>query len=75
VSLAVTWDAVTVNGQPVASYTVQAVGLNGQVYVHETPTTNSAVLSNLNSGWTYNIVVWANGGPGTPLSATLKVTV
>ena len=75
VSLAVTWDAVTVNGQPVASYTVQAVGQNGQVYVHETPTTNSAVLSNLVSGWTYNIVVWANGGPGTPLSATLKVTV
>jgi hypothetical protein len=43
VSLAVTWDAVTINGQPVASYTVQAVGQNGEVYVHETPTTNSAV--------------------------------
>jgi peptidoglycan hydrolase-like protein with peptidoglycan-binding domain len=75
VTLAVTWDAVTVNGQAVAGYTVQAVGLNGQVYVHETPTTNSAVLSNLVSGWTYNIQVWANGGPGTPPSATIKVTV
>jgi peptidoglycan hydrolase-like protein with peptidoglycan-binding domain len=75
VSLAVTWDAVTVNGQAVASYTVQAVGLNGEVYAHETPTTNSVVLSNLVAGWTYNILVWANGGPGTPLSATLKVTV
>jgi hypothetical protein len=32
-------------------------------------------LANLVSGWTYNIVVWANGGPGTPRSATLKVTV
>jgi peptidoglycan hydrolase-like protein with peptidoglycan-binding domain len=75
VTLAVTWDAVTVNGQAVAGYTVQAVGLNGQVYVHETPTTNSAVLSNLVSGWTYNIQVWANGGPGTPRYATIKVTV
>ena len=34
VSLAVTWDAVTVDGKAVASYTVQAVGLNGEVYVH-----------------------------------------
>ena len=75
VTLAVTWDAVTVNGQAVAGYTVQAVGLNGQVYVHETPATNSAVLSNLVSGWTYNIQVWANGGPGTPPYATIKVTV
>jgi peptidoglycan hydrolase-like protein with peptidoglycan-binding domain len=75
VSLTVTWDTVTVNGQAVASYTVQAVGLNGEVYVHETPTTNSVVLSGLVSGWTYTIQVWANGGPGTPLSASLKVTV
>ncbi len=75
VSLAVTWDAVTVDGQAVASYTVQAVGLNGEVYVHETPTTNSAVLAGLVSGWTYDILVSANGGPGTPASASLKVTV
>jgi peptidoglycan hydrolase-like protein with peptidoglycan-binding domain/GH25 family lysozyme M1 (1,4-beta-N-acetylmuramidase) len=45
VTLTVTWDAVAVNGQAVASYTVQAVGLNGEVYVHETPATNSVVLS------------------------------
>jgi peptidoglycan hydrolase-like protein with peptidoglycan-binding domain len=75
VSLAVTWDAVAVDGQAVASYTVQAVGLNGEVYVHETPTTNSVVLAGLVSGWTYNILVSANGGPGTPPSASLKVTV
>ena len=74
-SLAVNWDAVTVNGQAVASYTVQAVGLNGEVYVHETPTTNSVVLSNLGPGWTYDIQVWANGGPGTPPHATIMVTV
>jgi peptidoglycan hydrolase-like protein with peptidoglycan-binding domain len=75
VTLAVTWDAVTVNGQAVASYTVEAVGLNGEVYVHETPATNSVVLSNLVPGWTYNILVWANGGPGTPLHASIRVTV
>jgi len=75
VSVAVTWDTVTINGQAVASYTVEAVGLNGKVYAHETPATNSVVLSNLEAGWTYNILVWANGGPGTPLSASLKVMV
>ncbi len=75
VSLTATWDAVTVNGQAVASYTVQAVGLNGEVYVHETPTTNSVVLAGLVSGWTYNIQVWADGGPGTPPYATIKVAV
>jgi GH25 family lysozyme M1 (1,4-beta-N-acetylmuramidase) len=75
VTLAVSWDAVTVNGQAVPSYTVEAVGLNGQVYVRETPATNSVVLSGLVPGWTYNILVWSNGGPGTPPSASLKVTV
>lgn len=75
VTLAVSWDAVTVSGQAVPSYTVEAVGLNGQVYVRETPTTNSVVLTNLVPGWTYNILVSANGGPGTAPSASLKVTV
>jgi peptidoglycan hydrolase-like protein with peptidoglycan-binding domain len=75
VSLTVHWDAVTVNGKAVASYTVEAVGLNGEVFARETPTTNYVVLSNLVSGWTYNIRVSANGGPGTPLQASIKVTV
>jgi len=75
VSLAVNWDAVTVNGTAVASYTVQAVGLNGEVYAHETPATNSVVLTGLVAGWTYNIQVWANGGPVSPPNASIKVTV
>jgi peptidoglycan hydrolase-like protein with peptidoglycan-binding domain len=75
VTLALSWDAVTVNGAAVASYTVQAVGLNGEVYVHETPTANSVVLTGLVAGWTYNIQVWANGGPVAPPHATIKVTV
>lgn len=74
-TLAVNWDVVTVNGTAVASYTVEAVGLNGQVYVRETPTTNSVVLSGLVPGWTYNILVSANGGTVTPLHASIKVTV
>lgn len=75
ISLGLTWDAVVVNGKPVASYTVQAVGLDGVVFVHETPATNSVVLAGLNPGWTYNILVWANGGPSMPPHATIKVTV
>ena len=75
VSLAVNWDAVTVNGTAVASYTVQAVGLNGEVYAHESPTTNSVVLTGLVAGWTYNIQVWANGGPWTASHTTIDGTV
>jgi Fibronectin type III domain len=75
VSLAVSWDAVTVNGTAVASYTVQAVGLNGEVYAHETPAANSVVLTGLVAGWTYNIQVWANGSPVAPPNASIKVTV
>ena len=75
VSLALKWNAVIVDGHPVPSYTVQAVGLNGEVYVHDTPTTNSVILNGLVQGWTYNIEVWANGGPVPPPHATITVTV
>ncbi len=74
VSLTVTWDAVVVNGAPVASYTVEAVALNGAVYVRETPTTNSVLLSTLVPGQTYNILVWANGGPVAPPHASIQIT-
>jgi peptidoglycan hydrolase-like protein with peptidoglycan-binding domain len=74
VTLTVTWDAVTVDGAPVASYTVEAVELNGAVAVRETPATNSVVLSNLTPGQTYNILVWANGGPVAPPHASIQVT-
>ena len=75
VSLTVKWDVVIVDGKAVASYTVEAVGLNGEVFVRETPTTNSCVLSGLVQGWTYNILVWANGGPVAPPHASIEVTV
>jgi GH25 family lysozyme M1 (1,4-beta-N-acetylmuramidase) len=75
VSLTVNWDPVTVNGTAVASYTVEAVGLNGEVYVRETPATNSVVLTGLVQGWTYNILVWANGGPVSPPHASIQVSV
>src|SRR5271166_6980227 len=75
VSLSVTWAAVEVSGKVVESYTVQAVGLNGQVYATETPAANSVVLSGLVRGWTYNILVSANGGPVAPQHASIKVTL
>jgi hypothetical protein len=31
--------------------------------------------SGLVPGWTYNVQVWANGGPGTPAQAAIRVTV
>ena len=74
VSVTVTWDAVVVDGTAVASYTVEAVELNGAVYIRETPTTNSVVLSTLVPGQTYNILVWANGGPVAPPHASIQIT-
>ncbi len=74
VSLSVSWDAVEVNGTAVASYTVEAVELNGSVFVRESPTTNSVVLTTLVPGQTYNILVWANGGPVAPPHASIQVT-
>ena len=74
VSLSVSWAPVVVNGQNVASYTVEAVELNGSVFVRETPTTNSVVLTTLTPGQTYNILVWANGGPVAPPHASIQVT-
>jgi len=74
VSLSVSWDAVVVNGQAVASYTVEAVELNGSVFVRESPMTNSVVLTTLVPGQTYNILVWANGGPVSPPHASIQVT-
>ena len=74
VSLTVQWDAVLIDGTAVASYTVEAVELNGAVYVRETPSTNSVVLSTLVPGQTYNILVWANGGPVAPPHASIQVT-
>lgn len=75
VSLAVTWQPVTVGGTPAASYTVKAVGQNGKVYASLTTPTTSALITGLTHGWTYDIVVWANGGTVVADSATLKVTV
>jgi Glycosyl hydrolases family 25/Putative peptidoglycan binding domain len=75
VSLAVSWKPVLVSKEPVASYTIQAVGKNGQVYVSETSATNSAVLAGLTHGWTYTVNVWANGGPSAPPHASIIVTV
>lgn len=75
VSLAVSWEPLIVNDAPVTSYTVQALGKNGHVYVTEVTNTNSAVLAGLVHGWEYVIQVWGNGGPNTPAHASLKVAV
>ena len=64
-----------VGGKAVESYTVQAVGLNGQVYATETPAANSVVLSGLVRGSSYNILVSANGGPVAPQQASITVTL
>jgi hypothetical protein len=75
ISLELKWDAVTVAGVPVESYSVRAYGLNGKLFASENPVTNTCVLDGLVPGWTYKISVWANGGATAPPSANIKVTV
>ena len=70
--MAFKWDAVVVDGKPVASYTVEAWGLDGKRYAQAAPATNAVTLS-LVEGWTYEIRVWANGGPVAPPHAKLKI--
>lgn len=77
VSLAVSWTGVTApGGAAVLSYTVRAVGLDGKVYA--TVVTGdglSAVIPGLVPRWTYDVQVWANGGPVAPPNTTIRVTV
>lgn len=72
VNVAFKWDAVVVDGKPVASYTIEAWGLDGKRYAQATPATNAETFS-LVEGWTYEIRVWANGGPVAPPHAELKI--
>jgi len=73
VSLAVSWAPVTLAGKPPASYTIVAVGLDGKEYARDTTTTTQYILQNLNSGWTYKVRVWANGGPSAPPHAEITI--
>lgn len=81
IDLHVSWTEVKIPspdadaGEAVTSYSVQAVGMNGEVYASETVTGTTVVLTGLVPGWTYTIKVWCNGGPIAPTSATLKITV
>ena len=75
VAVSVHWTPVTVAGKPVGSYSVRAVGTNGKTYATAAATTNAATLSGLTHGWTYEIRVWADGGPVAPPHTTLKITV
>lgn len=75
VTLTIAWRPVSVDGKPAAGYTVKAVGQNGKVYASLTAATTSAELTGLHHGWTYDVVVSADGGKVVSDAATLKVTV
>lgn len=75
VSVDVGWEPVVINGTPVESYTVEAIGLNGHLSAREVVTDTKATLIGLNHGWTYNILVWANGGPVAPPHSVMQITV
>lgn len=75
VSLPVSWNPVTANGQPPASYTVVAYGLDGNKYAQQTVTATTCTLTGLNHGWTYKVRVWANGGAVSPPHAEITVSV
>ncbi len=74
VAITLNWDPVTLAGKPAAGYTVRVIQLNGKTEANLVTPVNSALVSGLTRGWTYNILVWANGGPSAPPHATLQVT-
>ena len=49
--------------------------LDGKVAVNMTTPTNSALVSGLVHGWTYNVLVWANGGAAAPPHSQIQVTL
>lgn len=73
VTLPLVWEPVSLNGKSAPSYTV-AVYLNGQE-IGTKVTTAASTSVVLGYGKSYEIHVWANGGPSMPPVASLKVTV
>jgi hypothetical protein len=75
VAVTLNWDPAELSGKPPASYTVHVVQLNGVIAANLTAPTNSALVNGLTHGWTYNVLVWANGGPSAPPHSQITVTV
>jgi GH25 family lysozyme M1 (1,4-beta-N-acetylmuramidase) len=75
VSITVGWKPVVVAGKTVGSYSIRTFTLDGKVVASQTSPTPSALIGGLVHGTTYNIQIWANGGPVAPPGAVLKVTV
>ena len=75
VTVTLNWDPATLEGKPAASYTVHVMQQNGKVAVNMTTPTNSALVSGLVHGWTYNVLVWANGGAAAPPHSQIQVTL
>jgi hypothetical protein len=75
VSVEIDWNPVVVKGSEIQSYTVEAFGINGHLYVREVVSESKATLTGLNHGWIYNVIVWANGSPSAPPHANIQITV
>ncbi len=75
VNLYVTWDAVTVAGKAVPSYTVQTLGPGGEVIHQEIVTATNVTLVSLSFGVAYTVRVWSNGGPVAPTASSFTVTL
>jgi hypothetical protein len=65
------WDAV----KGASGYTIQLIEKNGTVAQTVVSATNAVVLSGLVLGWSYDVHVWANGGPTAPPHASISITV
>jgi len=74
IHLDLVWDAVPpVNGVHPTGYSVEVVLAGKPLGTKMVPSTSTSVV--LAVGKSYEIKVWANGGPGAPGVATLNVTV
>lgn len=68
------WSPVNpINGEAPTGYTVVAMGLDGKEYFRDVVTEPSVTVTGLHLGWTFNILVWANGGAIAPPHAEIQV--
>jgi hypothetical protein len=73
-NVSISWDAVApIDGKPPADYTVSFLGLDGREYYHAVTPLTSIGVNGLETGWTYNVHVWANGGDTAPPHASIIV--
>lgn len=73
-SVDLVWDAVPpVDGHEPTGYTVVLLGLDNHEYFRAVTPETHITANGLHTGWTFNVLVWANGGSEAPPHSVIQV--